>query len=150
MRYRSTKSFANLPCAHRLHSHAGHCRFVHGYSRSFKFYFEASDLDEHNFVVDFAALKDVRQWLEHMYDHTLLIGEHDPELAFFREMEKRELCALRIVPSVTMEGTARLVFDHVDELIRHKTNGRAWVAKVEVHENDKNSAELERVAPVSE
>ncbi|PRP93533.1 6-pyruvoyl trahydropterin synthase family protein [Enhygromyxa salina] len=145
MRYRSTKTFTNLPCAHRLHSHPGHCRFVHGYSRSFKFYFEASELDEHNFVVDFAALKDVRQWLEHMYDHTLLIGEHDPELAFFREMEARKLCDLRVVPSVTMEGTAALVFEHVDALIRDKTNGRAWVAKVEVHENDKNSAELERI-----
>jgi 6-pyruvoyltetrahydropterin/6-carboxytetrahydropterin synthase len=147
MRYRSTKSFTNLPCAHRLHSHAGHCRFVHGYSRSFKFYFEASDLDEHNFVVDFAALEGVKQWLEHMYDHTLLIGEHDPELAFFREMETRELCALRVVPSVTMEGTAKLVFDHVDAMIKQQTNGRAWVAKLEVHENDKNSAELERVCP---
>jgi 6-pyruvoyltetrahydropterin/6-carboxytetrahydropterin synthase len=149
MRYRSTKRFTNLPCAHRLHSHPGHCRFVHGYSRSFKFYFEATHLDEHNFVVDFAALKDVKQWLDHMYDHTLLIGEHDPELAFFREMNKRELCDLRVVPSVTMEGTAQFVFDHVDELIKQKTSGRAWVAKVEVHENDKNSAELERVGPLN-
>jgi 6-pyruvoyltetrahydropterin/6-carboxytetrahydropterin synthase len=147
MRYRSTKTFTNLPCAHRLHSHAGHCRFVHGYSRSFTFWFEASHLDEHNFVVDFSDLKDLKAWLEHMYDHTLLIGEHDPELEFFREMHERELCDLRVVPSVGMEGTARFVFDHVDELVREKTGGRAWLAKVEVRENDKNSAELERSGP---
>lgn len=144
MRYRSTKTFRNLPCAHRLHSHAGHCRFVHGYSRSFTFYFEASTLDEHDFVVDFSALEQLRAWLEHMYDHTLLIGERDPELAFFRDMHERGLCDLRVVPSVTMEGTARFVFEHVDELIREQTGGRAWLAKVEARENDKNSAELER------
>jgi 6-pyruvoyltetrahydropterin/6-carboxytetrahydropterin synthase len=146
MRYRSTKTFHNLPCAHRLHSHEGHCRFVHGYSRSFTFYFEAAQLDEHQFVVDFSSLKQLRAWLEHMYDHTLLIGEHDPELAFFREMHERQLCDLRVVPSVTMEGTARLVFDHVDAMIREQTDGRAWLVKVEVRENDKNSAELERQA----
>lgn len=144
MPYRSTKTFHNLPCAHRLHSHPGHCRFVHGYSRSVTFWFEASTLDEHGFVVDFADLEDVRAWLEHMYDHTLLIGQHDPELAFFREMHERGLCDLRVVPSVTMEGSAKLVLEHVDEMIRDKTGGRAWVAKVEVRENDKNSAELER------
>ena len=146
MRFRSTKTFTNLPCAHRLHSHEGHCRFVHGYSRSFKFYFEASKLDEHDFVVDFSALKQLRAWLEHMYDHTLLIGEHDPDLPFFREMHVRQLCDLRVVPSVTMEGTARFVFDHVDAMIREQTDGRAWLAKVEVRENDKNSAELEQTS----
>jgi hypothetical protein len=44
-----------------------------------------------------------------------------------------------------MEGTAKLVFAYADELIRSQTQGRAYVAKVEVHENDKNSAELERM-----
>jgi hypothetical protein len=44
-----------------------------------------------------------------------------------------------------MEGTASFVFDHVDAMIRAQTDGRAWVAKVEVRENDKNSAELERL-----
>jgi 6-pyruvoyltetrahydropterin/6-carboxytetrahydropterin synthase len=142
MRYRSTKRFSNLPCAHRTHSHPGHCRFVHGYSRSFKFYFEASELDEHNFVVDFSALKDLRAWLEHMFDHTLLINENDPERAFFEEMHRRGLCDLRLVPSVSMEGTAKLVFEYADRMVREQTQGRAWVVKVEVRENDKNSAEI--------
>ena len=146
MRYRSTKLFSNLPCAHRTHTHEGHCRFVHGYSRSFKFYFEARALDEHNFVVDFSSLKDLRKWLEQMFDHTLLINEDDPERSFFEEMHRRELCDLRVVPSVTMEGTARLAFDYADNLIRMQTAERAWVVKVEVHENDKNSAEFERVS----
>lgn len=144
MRFRSTKYFTNLPCAHRLHSHSGHCKYVHGYSRSFKFYFEAHELDAHNFVVDFSSLGELKRWLEDMYDHTLLICADDPELDFFKQMDERGLCKLRVVPSVTMEGTAELVFAYADELIRRMTEGRAYLAKVEVHENDKNSAELER------
>ncbi len=144
MRYRSTKSFTNFPCAHRLHSHAGHCKYVHGYSRSFKFYFEAHELDADHFVVDFSALGELKRWLDEMYDHTLLIGAEDPELGFFEQMDARGLCKLRVVPSVTMEGTAKLVFAYADALIRGMTAGRAYLAKVEVHENDKNSAELER------
>ena len=147
MRHRSTKRFTDFPCAHRNHLHAGHCRFVHGYSRSFKFYFEASHLDPHGFVVDFSALKDVKAWLEHMYDHTLLLNEGDPELSVFRELEQRGACDLRVVPSVSMEGTAELVFERVDAMIREQTGGRAWLVKVEVHENEKNSAELERAEP---
>lgn len=144
MRYRSTKRFDNLPCAHRQPKHPGHCRFVHGYSRAFKFFFEAAALDENEFVVDFSSLKDLRKWLEHMFDHTLLINEDDPERDFFEEMHRRELCALRVLPNVSMEATARYVFEHADAMLREQTAGRAWVAKVEVHENNKNSAEYER------
>ena len=143
MRYRSTKYFDNFPCAHRLHSHSGHCRFIHGYSRSFRFYFEASALGEHNLVVDFSALKELRAWLAHMYDHTMLINEDDPERETFEDLHRRGICDLRVVASVTMEGTARQVFEHADRMIRELTQGRCWVARVEVHENDKNSAELE-------
>jgi len=150
MRYRSTKRYSDLPCAHRTHSHPGHCRFVHGYSRAFKFYFEARALDAHGFVVDFSALAPVKQWLEHMFDHTLLICADDPELPFFREMHKRGLADLRVLPKVSMEGTAQVVFAKVDEMIRAATRGRAWLAKVEVHENDKNSAELERAQALAE
>lgn len=142
VRYQSTKRFTNLPCAHRSHTHGGHCRFVHGYSRSFTFVFEAQTLDEHGFVVDFSSLKPLRAWLEHMFDHTLLIADSDPQLEFFREMHRRELCDLRVLPNVGMEGTARYVYEHARALIREQTDGRAWIAEIEVRENDKNSARL--------
>ncbi|MEC7220657.1 MAG: 6-carboxytetrahydropterin synthase, partial [SAR324 cluster bacterium] len=49
-RYTCTKQYFNLPCAHRQHGHDGHCCFIHGYSRSFKFYFTCNELDANNFV----------------------------------------------------------------------------------------------------
>ncbi len=140
MRLRSTKHYTDLPCAHRTHSHPGHCRFVHGYSRSFTFVFEAEELDGHGFVVDFSSLKPLKAWLEEVFDHTLLIAAADPELAFFQDMDARGLCQLRVLPQVSMEGTARYVYDFVSALVREQTQGRAWVASIEVRENMKNSA----------
>lgn len=138
--FTSTKTYRNLPCAHRQWKHGGHCSFVHGYSRSFTFVFGARELDETHFVVDFGQLKDLKAWLDHMFDHTLLLCEDDPELPLFRELEARGACALRTLPNVSMEGTAKVVFDKAEALIADKTGGRAWVVSVECRENDKNSA----------
>ncbi|WP_217909819.1 6-carboxytetrahydropterin synthase [Pseudenhygromyxa sp. WMMC2535] len=142
VRLQSTKRFSNLPCAHRTHNHDGHCRFVHGYSRSFKFYFEAESLDARGFVVDFSGLGALRAWLEHMFDHTLLISASDPELGFFQDMDARGLCQLRVLPAVSMEGTARFVYEHAQPMIHELSGGRAWIAELEVWENDKNSGRL--------
>lgn len=151
--FTSTKTFYNLPCAHRQHLHDGHCAFIHGYSRSIKFYFACRELNSMHFVVDFGDLKDVKDWLEHMFDHTLLINQDDPEMPLFEEMHRRGVCDLRVMPNVGMEGTAQYVFERVDRMIREKTAHRAWVYRVEVRENDKNSAELElplRGEPIAE
>ena len=61
--YTSTKQYDNLPCAHRQHGHKGHCRFIHGYSRKIKFYFQCNELDENHHVMDFSGLKDLKNWL---------------------------------------------------------------------------------------
>lgn len=138
--YQSTKTIRNLPCAHRQWAHPGHCRFIHGYSRSFTFWFEAEELTDTGFVVDFSDLKDLKAWLEHMFDHTMLINEDDPERARFEALHEAGVCDLRVMPNVGMEATARYVFDHANQLIRTQTEGRAWVVTVEARENDKNSA----------
>ena len=83
-RYNCTKQYFNLPCAHRQHGHDGHCRFIHGYSRSFKFYFACNELDANNFVFDFGELKELKEHLEYMCDHTLLINEQDPYLEMLK------------------------------------------------------------------
>ncbi|MEY4801255.1 MAG: hypothetical protein RLZZ213_1702 [Cyanobacteriota bacterium] len=55
--YSCSKTFSGYPCCHRQWRHQGHCRFVHGYSRSFSFWFRATELDDCGFVVDFSSLK---------------------------------------------------------------------------------------------
>jgi len=45
LKFSCSKSYEDFPCSHRQWRHEGHCRFVHGYSRSFTFWFTAKKLD---------------------------------------------------------------------------------------------------------
>ena len=63
--------------------------FLHGYGVSFKVYFEG-DLDERNWVWDFGGMKRAKtqidgmspkEWMDYMFDHTLICAEDDPALA---------------------------------------------------------------------
>jgi 6-pyruvoyltetrahydropterin/6-carboxytetrahydropterin synthase len=137
----STKTFRNLPCAHRQHRHKGSCALTHGYSRAYRFVFAAQNQDQCGFVVDFGDLDWLRDWLEMMFDHTLLLEADDPHLEKFKELEAVGACNLRIMPyGVGMEGSAQYVGEYADLNLRARTKGRAWVVSVEAFENDKNSA----------
>lgn len=136
----STKNFIGFPCTHRQWRAESHCRFVHGYSRSFYFEFASSSLTKEGWVVDFGGLKEVKAWLEEMFDHTFLASSDDPELEVFKELDKRGVIQLRVLPNAGMEGTAKFVYDQVDSMVKQMTKGRAWVTKVECRENEKNSA----------
>jgi len=125
--FRSTKTFHFLPCAHRQWRDEGHCKFVHGYDRSVHLVFECSELDDKMWVMDFGGLKPIKAWLEDLFDHTLLINEDDPELEFFQEMEKRDLCRLRVMPNVGMEGSAKYVFEYIDQWVKKETGNRRAV-----------------------
>ena len=140
-KYQSTKTFANYPCAHRQHRHDGNCAFVHGYSRSFHFVFEAHNLDKCGFAVDFGDLGWLKDWLTHHFDHTLLLPEDDPLMAHFRAIEAGGGAQIRTLPyGVGMEGTAEFISEYADTELRRRTKGRCWVVSVESRENDKNSA----------
>jgi len=64
LKFSCSKSYDDFPCSHRQWRHEGHCRFVHGYSRSFTFWFTAKKLDLNGFVVDFSSLKPLENRLK--------------------------------------------------------------------------------------
>lgn len=134
----STKSFYEYPCCHRQPKHDGHCKFLHGYSRSFHMWFSSSGLDDNGFVMDFSGMSDIKSFLSYYFDHTTLINEDDPELDFFKLMNEKGLILLRVLPNVSMESTAEFVLSKVNELIKYK-NPHVLCFKVEVKENKKNS-----------
>ena len=138
--FRSTKVFRGFPCTHRQWRADSHCRFVHGYSREFRFEFACSELTPEMWVVDCGGFKAVRNWLESYFDHTFLASEDDPHLSSFREWEQKGIIQLRVLPNVGMEATAQFVYDHLSKMIQKKTQGRVWITKVEVRENEFNSA----------
>ena len=136
----STKRFRGFPCTHRQWKADSHCRFVHGYSREFYFEFECNELTQEMWVMDFGGLKEVKAWLEDMFDHTFLAASDDPYLETFEKLDKEGVIQLRVLPNAGMEGTAKYVFDNVNKMVQKSTNSRVRVIKVEVRENEKNSA----------
>lgn len=135
----STKKFTGYPCAHRQWRDEGHCKFIHGYSREFTFWFKASSLDDKSWVMDFGGFKDFKLFLDDTFDHSCLINNDDPELPLFREMDKKGILKLRTLDNVGMEGTSLFLHHKMNEYLQLKTAGRVWCFRVETRENEKNS-----------
>jgi len=148
-KFQSTKVFDGFSTVFRQWRAEGtHCRFLHGYGVSFKVWFEG-DLDERNWVWDFGGMKRAKgtidgmtpkAWMDHMFDHTLVVAEDDPELQSFRDMDSRGVVQLRIVPATGAERFAKFVYDKLNDFVQEETDGRVRISKVEFMEHSKNSA----------
>jgi len=141
--FKSTKRFTGFPCTHRQWRAKSHCRFVHGYSREFYFEFEADSLTDEGWVVDFGGLKKVKEFLDYTFDHTFLVAQDDPELENFRLLDQKGVIMLRVLPNPGMEGTALYVYEEATKILESLYGKRARLIKVEVRENEKNSAIFE-------
>tara|TARA_Y100001968_G_scaffold3728_1_gene3255 strand:+ start:4029 stop:4505 length:477 start_codon:yes stop_codon:yes gene_type:complete len=135
-----SKSFDDFPCCHRQWKHDGHCKFVHGYSRSFRFWFAANKLDENEFVVDFSGLKKLEQKLLMQFDHTFLVNLDDPLMDTWKELHKKGALDLRIMKNVGMEFSSRLIWEWANTLLLEKDGGRTCCWRAEARENQFNSA----------
>lgn len=138
--FKSTKRFTGFPCTHRQWRAESHCRYVHGYSREFYFEFAAKELTKEGWVVDFGGLKDLKKWLDHMFDHTFLVAQDDPQLEAFKKLDKEGAIQLRVMPNPGMEGTAQYVYEEAMKILNKLYGDRAWITLVQVSENEKNTA----------
>ena len=138
--YTSCKHFSDFPCSHRQWKHEGHCRFVHGYSRSFTLWFASQNLDKHGFVVDFSSLKPLEKKLKDQFDHTFLINADDPLLSSWKLLHEKEAIDLRIMENVGMELSAKLVWEWANSFLFEKDQGRTCCWRAEARENECNSA----------
>jgi len=152
-KYFSTKTYGNdrgLSCCFRqwraTHSH---CSLLHGYSIGFKLVFECDSLDERNWVMDFGGLKELKQFLEDSFDHTIVVAEDDPKRKEFLDLEKKGLAKITWMKDVGSEKFAQAVFDKMEEILRRdKLAGTALnptvrVKSVECFEHGANSAGFE-------
>ena len=140
-----SKSFEDFPCSHRQWRHEGHCRFVHGYSRSFTFWFVAKELDVNGFVVDFSRLKPLEKRLKEQFDHTFLVNKDDPLLNYWKELHDLEALNLRIMDNVGMEFSSKLIWQWANEHLNEIDEGRTCCWKTESKENKSNSACYEKL-----
>ena len=125
-----------------------HCRFVHGYGISFKVYFEG-ELDHRNWVWDFGGMKRAKtqidgkspkEWMDYMFDHTLIVAEDDPFKNAFLEMGEAGAAQVRVIPATGAEKFAEYVFNKINEFVKTETNNRVRVIKVKFMEHGKNAA----------
>lgn len=136
-----TKIFQDFPCTHRAWRYQGHCKYVHGYCRSFKFVFGCDKVDENGWVMDFSGLKEVKEFLKSWFDHTFLVAKDDPLLDKFVELDDMNAIKLRVMDNPSIEGTAEFVALACQRIINKIVTDRKVVIKsVEVIENHKNSA----------
>ena len=147
--YKSRKKFDGFStCFRQWRANTTHCQYLHGYDVEFEVTFEG-DLDHRNWVWDFGGMKRAKnlidgmqpkEWMEHMFDHTVVVAEDDPELINFRDMADRGIIRLRVIEAVGAEKFAEFLYHKLNDFVQTETDGRVKVVKVKFMENHKNSA----------
>ena len=146
--FQASKLFDGYTCVFRQWRTDSHCRYLHGYALSFRFWFEG-ELDCNNWVWDFGGMgrtkelidgKPPKEWLSWMFDHTTIIAEDDPHRAYFDALAKEGIAQVRYVPAVGAEKFAELLWHKFNPLVQSATAERVRIAQVEVYENTKNAA----------
>ena len=147
--FQSTKVFDGFSCCFRQwKAETTHCKFLHGYGVSFKVWFEG-DLDHRNWVWDFGGMKRAKtliddmqpkEWMDTMFDHTVIVAIDDPKLETFQAMEVMGLIQLRTVEATGAEKFAEFIYNKLNEFVYEETQGRVRIAQVEFMEHGKNTA----------
>ena len=148
-KFQSSKVFDGFSTVFRQwKAETTHCRFVHGYGISFKVYFEG-DLDERNWVWDFGGMKRAKtqidgkspkEWMDYMFDHTLIVAEDDPFIKAFQQMGDAGVAQVRVIPATGAEKFAEYIYNKLNKFVDTETKGRVRVTKVKFMEHGKNAA----------
>lgn len=138
--FNSTKIIELGSCAFRQPRADSHCKYLHGYRLTAKFWFESNELDTNNWVVDFGALKGLKNILQEQFDHTTCISYSDPHVETFKQLAVDGVCDLRLMDGVGIEKFAQYCYHVANKHVLNITNSRCWCVRVEVFEHENNSA----------
>jgi len=148
-KFQSSKVFDGFSTVFRQwRANTTHCQYLHGYGVSFKVYFEG-DVDHRNWVWDFGGMKRAKtqidgmspkEWMDYMFDHTLICAEDDPALPEFRKLEHEGIVQLRVIPATGAEKFAEYIYNKLNDFVQTETEGRVRVTKVKFAEHGKNAA----------
>ena len=148
-KFQSSKVFDGFSTVFRQWKAEGtHCRFLHGYGISFKVYFEG-ELDHRNWVWDFGGMKRAKtkidgkspkEWMDYMFDHTVIVAEDDPGINGFKTMDQLGVIQLRVIEATGAEKFAEYIYNKLNTFVNEETEGRVKVTKVKFMEHGKNAA----------
>lgn len=147
-KFQSTKLYSGYTtCFRQWRADNTLCKFLHGYSVSFKVWYEG-ELDMRNWVMDFGCMKrtsynidgkNPKEYLEDLLDHTVIVSKDDPDLYKFKELALCDVIRLRVVPHVGAERFAEFIYDKLNPWVINETNDRVKIVKIEFFENKNNS-----------
>ena len=138
-----SKLYQDIPLSHRQPMHLGRCSRLHGHSWSVCLTFASKKLDSNGFVVDFGELHYISEWIDKNLDHGTIVCTTDPLIDDIRAMAKLGLLKIVEINSASCEGIAMHLFKVFDKLDRKNTDSRAWLQKIHLQEDSKNSATFE-------
>ncbi len=82
-----------------------------------------------------------KQWMDYMFDHTVVLANDDPEKEQFKELDARGVIQLRLLDGpVGAERFAEFLYHKLNDFVQQETLGRVKIARVEFFENKRNSA----------
>ena len=144
MTYLSTKTYGHemgLSAVFRQWRASSHCNQLHGYALSFRFVFEAKELDHRNWVMDFGGLKALKNELHNLFDHKLVVAGDDPKLHEILHLQDVGIADVVVVDAVGCEKFAELAHKVAKKVLLDMGEGdRVKVISVECSEHGANSA----------
>lgn len=142
--FKSTKTYGHecgLSAVFRQWRAKSHCRLLHGYALSFKLTFSCETLDANGWVMDFGALKPIKERLETTFDHCILVAYDDPQFAELLALgDDVGVARVVAVPRTGCEAFAKMVYDEAADWLTRYQDGRVRLLSVECAEHGANSA----------
>ena len=133
-----TKTYRDIPLSHRqpFHEVEG-APGLHGHSWAITLTFEAKEMDDNGFVIDFGDLHFLKDWIDENLDHSTALKENDPMLNECEKLENQGLLKKYLVESASCEGIAQFLYHTFQPMIEQKTNGRVRIQSLHLEEDSK-------------
>jgi 6-pyruvoyltetrahydropterin/6-carboxytetrahydropterin synthase len=110
--FRSAKTF-EVEYGHRLSKHPDKCRFPHGHSLRIEVVVRGQELNDHDMVCDYKALKMIVVDVVDRLDHAMALNSSDPQLEGLSAIGDRVLLFDDCDP--TTEVLARWIYEQMAE-----------------------------------
>lgn len=144
MTYQVTKTYGHdlgISACFRQHAAKSHCAYLHGYALSFSMTFEADTLNDQNWVIDFGGMKEIKELLQSLFDHKLLVAEDDPHLDYISSLGGIGVADIVVLPATGCEAFADYVATAIiNWLLQNGHAPRVVLAHLTVAEHGANAA----------
>ncbi len=81
-----------------------------------------------------------KEWMDFMFDHTLIVAEDDPYAQAFSKMQEAGVAQVRFIPATGAEKFAEYIYTKLNKFVDTETKGRVRITKVKFMEHGKNAA----------